>query len=85
MLLIRRFSLIVLLFISYLLSPAQEKTENTNHTLFIVDRINLDSQPLNSYLQSDIGLVSIRNNRNNDDFNRIEDVDPHEISGLNIL
>ena len=85
MLLIRRFSLIVLLFILCLRSLAQEKISTTNHTLFIADKISLASQPLNSYLQSDIGLVAVRSNRNNNDFNRIADVDPNEISALRIL
>ena len=73
------------MFILCLRSLAQEKISTTNHTLFIADRISLASQPLNAYLQSDIGLVSIRRDSNNDDFNRIADADPNEISALRIL
>lgn len=84
MLLIRRFSLISLLSFLCLHSLAQEKTASTNHTLFIANRIDSDSQPLNSYLQSDISLVSIRN-KNNDNSNRIADISPNEIPGRKIL
>jgi hypothetical protein len=73
------------MFILCLRSLAQEKISTTNHNLFIADRISLYNQPLNSYLQSDVGLVSVRNNRNTDDFNRVADVDPNEISALRIL
>ena len=59
----------------------------TNQPLFIVDGIILDNQTLNSNSQggAGIGLASDGNNRNNDNTNRIADINPNDIESLTVL
>ncbi len=60
---------------------------STNQPLFIVDGIIIDNQTLNSNSQggSGIGLASDGNNRNNDNTNRIADINPNDIESVTVL
>lgn len=59
----------------------------TNQPLFIVDGIIIDNQTLNSNSQggAGIGLASDGNNRNNDNTNRIADINPNDIESVTVL
>ena len=60
---------------------------STNQPLFVVDGIIIDNQTLNSNSQggSGIGLASDGNNRNNDNTNRIADINPNDIESVTVL
>ncbi len=60
---------------------------STNQPLFVVDGIIIDNQTLNSNSQggSGIGLASDGNNRNNDNTNRIADLNPNDIESVTVL
>src|SRR4029078_6292265 len=59
----------------------------TNQPLFVVDGNIIDNQTLNSNSQggSGIGLASDGNNRNNDNTNRIADINPNDIESVTVL
>jgi len=59
----------------------------TNQPLFIVDGVILDNQTFNSNSQggAGIGLASDGNNRNNDNTNRIADINPNDIESVTVL
>lgn len=59
----------------------------TNQPLFIIDGVIVDNQTMNSNSQggSGIGLASDGNNRNNDNTNRIADLNPNDIESVTVL